>query len=164
MEFPYYYDELKKRQGVALTSSVGEHCSAFVATGRYTKDGRIVIGHNNWTDYLTGTRWKVIFDIAPSTGHRFIMDGVPGLIHSADDFAINDAGMISITETTRFPIFTDSMKTVFQNLCGRGKRYSIQNRLTISRGLWKTETTAAMRMPGWWGIGKITRLRVWNWV
>jgi hypothetical protein len=99
MEFPYYYDEVKKRNGVALTSSVAEHCSAFVATGKYTKDGRIVIGHNNWTDYLTGTRWKVIFDITPSTGHRFIMDGVPGLIHSADDFGINDAG-IMITETT----------------------------------------------------------------
>jgi hypothetical protein len=99
MEFPYYYDELKKRQGVALTSSVAEHCSAFVVTGKYTKDGRIVMGHNNWTDYLTGSRWKVIFDIAPSTGHRFLMDGVPGLIHSADDFGINDAG-IMITETT----------------------------------------------------------------
>jgi hypothetical protein len=70
-----------------------------VATGKYTKDGRIVIGHNNWTDYLTGSRWKVIFDIAPTTGHRFIMDGVPGLIHSGDDFGINDAG-IMITETT----------------------------------------------------------------
>jgi hypothetical protein len=99
MEFPYYYDELKKRHGVTLTSSVGEHCSAFVATGKYTKDGRIVIGHNNWTDYLTGSRWKVIFDIAPSTGRHFIMDGVPGLIHSGDDFGINDAG-IMITETT----------------------------------------------------------------
>jgi hypothetical protein len=99
MEFSYYYDELKLRQGVALTSRVAEHCSAFVATGRYTRDGRIVIGHNNWSDYLTGTRWKVIFDVAPSTGHHFIMDGVPGLIHSGDDFGINDAG-IMITETT----------------------------------------------------------------
>jgi Phospholipase B len=96
MEFPYYYDSLRKRP---VTSSVPEHCSAFIATGAYTKDGRIVIGHNNWTDYLTGSRWKMIFDIAPESGHRFIMDGVPGLIHSADDFGINDAG-IMITETT----------------------------------------------------------------
>jgi Phospholipase B len=58
-----------------------------------------VIGHNHWTDYLTGTRWNIIFDVVPSTGHHFIMDGMPGLIHSADDFAINDAG-IMITETT----------------------------------------------------------------
>jgi hypothetical protein len=99
MEFPYYFDELQKRTGNRAPSSVGEHCSAFVATGSYTKDGRIVIGHNNWTDYLTGSRWKIIFDITPEAGHRFIMDGVPGLIHSGDDFGINDAG-IMITETT----------------------------------------------------------------
>lgn len=99
MELPYYYDEMKRRAGTPVKSAVGEHCSAFVATGSYTKDGRIVIGHNNWSDYLTGSRWKVIFDIAPASGHHFIMDGVPGLIHSADDFGINDAGLM-ITETT----------------------------------------------------------------
>ncbi len=101
MEFSYYYDELKRRAGKpgSVASSIGEHCSAFVATGSYTKDGRIVIGHNNWSDYLSGARWEVIYDIVPSSGHHFIMDGVPGLIHSADDFGINDAGLM-ITETT----------------------------------------------------------------
>ena len=99
MEFPYYYGEAKHRQAKGVPSSVGDHCSAFVATGSYTKDGRIVIGHNNWSDYLSGSRWKIIFDIAPSGGHHFIMDGVPGLIDSADDFGINDAGLM-ITETT----------------------------------------------------------------
>jgi len=77
----------------------GDHCSAFVATGSFTKDGKPVIAHNNWTDYMTGSRWNVIFDIVPEHGHRFLMDGMPGLIHSADDFGINDAG-IMITETT----------------------------------------------------------------
>jgi hypothetical protein len=99
MELPYYYDEAKSRQAKGVPSSVGEHCSAFVATGSYTRDGRIVIGHNNWSDYLTGSRWNIIFDIAPSAGHHFIMDGVPGLIHSGDDFGMNDAGIV-ITETT----------------------------------------------------------------
>jgi hypothetical protein len=70
-----------------------------VATGSYTKDGRIVIGHNNWTDYLTASRWNVIFDIVPAGGHHILMDGMPGLIHSADDFGVNDAGLM-ITETT----------------------------------------------------------------
>jgi hypothetical protein len=41
----------------------------------------------------------MIFDIAPSRGYRILMDGFPGLIHSADDFGINGAG-IMITETT----------------------------------------------------------------
>ncbi len=101
LEFPYYYDDARRREakGVPSPSAVPEHCSAFVATGSYTKDGRIVIGHNNWSDYLSGSRWKVIFDIAPSSGHHLIMDGVPGLIHSGDDFGMNDSG-IMITETT----------------------------------------------------------------
>ena len=77
----------------------GEHCSAFVATGSYTKDGKVVIGHNNWTDYMTGTRWNIMFDITPAKGHHILMDGMPGLIHSGDDFGINSAGLM-ITETT----------------------------------------------------------------
>ena len=68
-------------------------------TGSYTKDGHIVFGHNNWTDYLTGSHWDMVFDIVPTSGQHFIMDGMPGLIHSADDFGINAAG-IMITETT----------------------------------------------------------------
>jgi Phospholipase B len=101
MEFPYYYDEARRREarGVPKPSRPPEHCSAFIATGAYTRDGKIVIGHNNWTDYLTGSRWNIIFDIAPIAGHRFIMDGMPGLIHSGDDYGINDSG-IMITETT----------------------------------------------------------------
>ncbi len=99
MEFPYYYGESEQRASRGVPASVGDHCSAFVATGAYTKDGRIVIGHNNWSDYLSGSRWKIIFDIKPAGGHHLIMDGVAGLIHSGDDFGINDAG-IMITETT----------------------------------------------------------------
>ncbi len=99
MEYSYYYDELKRRAGAPEPAHPAEHCSAFVATGAYTKDGRVVIGHNNWTDYLTAARWNIIFDIVPTAGHHILMDGMPGLIHSADDFGINDAGMM-ITETT----------------------------------------------------------------
>jgi len=99
MEFSYYYGDARKREAKGVASHVAEHCSAFIATGAYTKDGRIVIGHNNWTDYLTGTRWDIVFDIVPSSGHHFIMDGMPGLIHSGDDFGINESG-IMITETT----------------------------------------------------------------
>jgi hypothetical protein len=99
MEFDYYYSELNRRKAIPVDHTVAEHCSAFIATGSYTKDGRIVFGHNNWTDYLTGSHWDMVFDIVPSAGQHFIMDGMPGLIHSADDFGINRAG-IMITETT----------------------------------------------------------------
>jgi hypothetical protein len=97
---PYYVTWYEKAHKInAPKHPTPEHCSAFVATGSYTKDGKPVIAHNNWTDYLTGTRWNIIFDVAPVSGHRFIMDGMPGLIHSGDDFGLNDAG-IMITETT----------------------------------------------------------------
>jgi hypothetical protein len=97
---PYYLNWYEKQHGTgAAPKPVPEHCSAFVATGSYTRNGKVVIGHNNWTDYLTAARWNIVFDVAPAKGHRFIMDGMPGLIHSGDDFGINDAGIV-ITETT----------------------------------------------------------------
>ncbi len=100
-EWGYYVTEYDKIHGIKPTASraVPEHCSAFVATGSYTTDGQAVIAHNNWTNYLDGERWTIIFDIVPVKGKRMLMDGLPGVIHSADDFVMNSAGMV-ITETT----------------------------------------------------------------
>jgi len=100
-EWEYYVKEYDRAHGIKTTASLGvpEHCSAFVATGSYTKDGKVVIAHNNWTNYLDGERWTIIFDIVPAKGSRMLMDGLPGVIHSADDFVLNSAGII-ITETT----------------------------------------------------------------
>jgi len=75
------------------------NCSAFIATGSMTKDHQIVIAHNNWTSYLAGERWVIIFDIQPQHGNRILMDGFPGVIVSDDDFGVNSAGMM-VTETT----------------------------------------------------------------
>jgi hypothetical protein len=75
------------------------HCSAIAATGSWTKDGRIVMAHNNWVEYVIGERWNVILDIIPEKGNRVVMDALPGFIHSGDDFYINSAGLI-VTETT----------------------------------------------------------------
>jgi hypothetical protein len=99
-EWSYYVKQYDKAHGITdKKSAAPDHCSAFVATGSYTKDGKPVIAHNNWTNYLDGERWTIIFDVVPARGHRFLMDGYPGMIHSADDFGVNDAG-IAITETT----------------------------------------------------------------
>jgi hypothetical protein len=100
-EWEYYVKQYDKEHGIKSSASLvaPEHCSAFVATGSYTRDGRIVIAHNNWTSYMDGARWTIIFDIVPAKGYRMLMDGLPGVIHSADDFVINSAG-IAITETT----------------------------------------------------------------
>jgi Phospholipase B len=100
-EWSYYVKQYDKEHAIKSASSVvaGEHCSAFVATGSYTKDGRVVIAHNNWSSYLEGERWTIVFDVVPTNGFHFIMDGAPGFIHSGDDFGINSAGIV-ITETT----------------------------------------------------------------
>ena len=74
-------------------------CSAFIATGSATRDGKIVIAHSNWSSYAEGERWTVVFDIVPAKGYRMLMDGTPGVITSQDDFGVNAAGLM-ITETT----------------------------------------------------------------
>ncbi len=106
-EVPDYYvpwlnkQTMNKQQKPAKAPKLAApgNCSAFIATGSMTKDHQIVIAHNNWTSYLAGERWVVIFDIQPEHGNRILMDGFPGVIASDDDFGVNSAG-IMITETT----------------------------------------------------------------
>ena len=106
-EVPDYYipwlEAQQKKQGMVIPEHdqlvAPESCSAFVATGSYTKDGKPVIAHNNWTSVHTGARWRIMFDIVPVKGYRMIMDGFPGVIVSDDDYTINSAGL-AVTETT----------------------------------------------------------------
>jgi hypothetical protein len=101
-ELPDYYVPWLNRQTQTRNGTQQEthgHCSAFVATGSWTKDHQIVMAHSNWTSYLDGERWNIIFDIVPQTGYRILMDGFPGVIASDDDFGVNSSGMM-ISETT----------------------------------------------------------------
>lgn len=101
IELAWYYvpylDELAKK-GAGDNKAPG-YCSAFIATGSWTEGGQIVVGHNNWVDYIIGSRWNVVADIVPAAGHRVLMDCLPGAIHSGDDFVVNGAGLV-YTETT----------------------------------------------------------------
>ena len=66
-ELPYYYVPwLDKKEGKPPITHAPGNCSAFIASGSHTKDGRIVMGHNAWTNYVVGTRWNVVFDIKPT--------------------------------------------------------------------------------------------------
>jgi len=104
-ELPDYYVPWLDQQTHTAISSPKllamdlDHCSAFVATGSWTKDHQIVMAHNNWTTYIEGERWNIIYDIVPDHGYRMLMDGFPGVITSDDDFVVNSAGLM-ITETT----------------------------------------------------------------
>ena len=93
-----WYNEKHKVVDAAPLKSPG-NCSAFVATGSYTRTHDIVIAHNNWTNYANGERWRIMFDIVPQHGYRILMDGFPGIIASDDDFGINSDGLMA-TETT----------------------------------------------------------------
>jgi hypothetical protein len=97
----YYVPWYNKQQRAANAPNLKSpgNCSAFVATGSWTKDGKIVIAHNNWTSYVNGERWRIVFDIEPKSGYRILMDGFPGVIASDDDFGINSDGLM-VTETT----------------------------------------------------------------
>ncbi len=94
---PWYNQQHKVANAPHLISP--GNCSAFVATGSFTRDHQIVIAHSNWTSILEGERWRVVFDIVPEHGYRIFMDGFPGVITSDDDFGLNSEG-IMVTETT----------------------------------------------------------------
>lgn len=95
----YYLPWLKAQGGGPRESNAKEACSAFVATGSQTKDGKIVMGHNLWWGYIMGQRFNVMLDIKPEKGNRILMDALAGMIHSGSDFAINSNGMM-LCETT----------------------------------------------------------------
>ncbi|MCD6059103.1 MAG: peptidase [Thermomicrobiales bacterium] len=75
------------------------HCSAFIATGSATADGRIVIGHEAFTEFWNGQFMNVILDITPTDGHRMVMQTSPGWIASMTDFWVTGGGMV-VVETT----------------------------------------------------------------
>ena len=52
----------------APTGNRKSHCSAFIATGSATADGRIVIGHESFTEFWNGQFMNVILDITPTDG------------------------------------------------------------------------------------------------
>ncbi len=100
-ELPDYYVPWlnSQTQTSNVTREEHGHCSAFIATGSWTKDHQIVLAHSNWTSYMDGERWNIVFDIVPQTGYRMFMDGFPGVIASDDDYGVNSGGLM-ISETT----------------------------------------------------------------
>jgi hypothetical protein len=58
IELPQYYVPwLNQQQHVekAPHLSAPGNCSAFIATGTYTKAGKIVVAHSNWSSYADGS-------------------------------------------------------------------------------------------------------------
>jgi hypothetical protein len=106
-----YYSKIVKNGAAHVTPPVRahrDHCSAFVATGRYTTDGKPVMYHNSFNVFETSGYANVIATITPDSpekGRRFTMQTQVGYVHSMADFYIVEAGegpqdRVAISETT----------------------------------------------------------------
>jgi hypothetical protein len=108
---PYWYST-KSDSRVGKEGGSRDRCSAFIAVGDWTEDGKIVCAHNSFCDYIDGQFSNIVLDLNPDKGHRFIMQTSPCWIWSGTDFFVTAKGIIG-TETTiggfipyekRFPI------------------------------------------------------------
>lgn len=79
-------------------------CSAFVATGSYTADGRPILAHSTWFAYITAG-WNVLRSVHPASGLTFLAQGNPGTLNSGTDFYMNAHGL-AVAETTITGTFT----------------------------------------------------------
>jgi hypothetical protein len=95
---PYWYST-KSESRVGKEGGSSDRCSAFMAVGDWTEDGKIVCAHNSFTDYIDGQYSNIILDLNPENGHRFIMQTSPCWIWSGTDFFVTAKGIIG-TETT----------------------------------------------------------------
>ncbi len=77
----------------------GPGCSAFIATGKETVDGKIVMAHNSWFSYAEGKSFNIVVDLYPEKGNRILMQTCGPMIYSGSDFFITGAGLMG-TETT----------------------------------------------------------------
>ena len=80
------------------------YCTAFMAAGDATADGRVIVSHSLVIANYMAQRTNMILDVQPSEGHRFVMTVFPGYIWSSQDFLENEAG-ITLMETVIWPPF-----------------------------------------------------------
>jgi hypothetical protein len=95
---PYWYSLVSDNRG-GKEGGAKDKCSAFIAVGDWTEDGKIVCAHNSFCDFIDGQFSNIILDLNPEKGHRFIMQTSPCWIWSGTDFFITAKGIIG-TETT----------------------------------------------------------------
>jgi len=106
-----FWANLPEEESIAIRGSVQrsvgskegggqqERCSAFIANGDWTADGKIVVAHNNFSNFVDGQFAKYVVDLKPTNGNRILMMGFAGWIWSGTDFFVTSAGIIG-TETT----------------------------------------------------------------
>jgi len=88
-----YFNNLK------FVNKVSDKCTAFMAVGDYTKDGKIVCAHNTFDNFIQGQACNIISYVKPVNGAGILMQTLPCTIASSTDFYVNSKGFIC-TETT----------------------------------------------------------------
>jgi hypothetical protein len=74
-----------------VVDTTNERCTAFIATGSYTKDGNIVCAHNTNGRYIETQYFNVVAEVRPKTGYAFTMQTAPGYIFSGTDIFVSSA-------------------------------------------------------------------------
>jgi hypothetical protein len=75
-------------------------CSAFMAVGdEWTRDGKIVMAHNTFSEFLEGQLFHCVLDIQPDSGSRICFTTIPGMFWSGTDVFVTSNGFMG-TETT----------------------------------------------------------------
>ena len=87
--------------GARLRGGQQDHCTAFMAVGNYTKDGKIVCAHNSFVNFIDGQYGNLMLSISPAepNASKILMQAAAGWISSGTDFYVTSTGFIC-TETT----------------------------------------------------------------
>ena len=92
--------EVYQKINKAKKDDTDERCSAFIATGSATHDGKIIMAHNTHTRFATGFISNIALYVYPEDAESaFMMQGAPGLISSSADWFITQCGIVGC-ETT----------------------------------------------------------------
>jgi hypothetical protein len=86
-------------KGLPKKGGAKDKCTAFMAVGDWTKDGKIVCAHNSFDNYVDSQFCNVLLCIQPNNGNSFIMQTAPGSVSSGTDYYVTSNGFI-VTETT----------------------------------------------------------------
>jgi len=77
-ELPYYYvPGSTSRKGARRRPTARETAAPSSRPEATPGTGASSWGHNNWTSYVVGERWNIVFDIKPERGERILMTGSP---------------------------------------------------------------------------------------
>jgi hypothetical protein len=87
--------------GARLRGGQQDRCTAFMAVGNYTKDGKIVCAHNSFVNFIDGQYGNLMLSISPAepNASKILMQAAAGWISSGTDFYVTSSGFIC-TETT----------------------------------------------------------------